>query len=175
MRAFVGIPVPEPWAGPLVRVQERLALGRRVAEDDLHLTLAFLDERPEAALEALAEEISARPLRAAPLRPVGVAPFGDGGTVALDVATDPALVALHDTVRLAARGAGIDLPRRRFRPHVTLARLGRGARDRLPGALSGLGHVELPEVRAEAITLWSSTLTPDGPIYEPIETWPLIG
>ena len=174
MRAFVGIPAPEAWAGPLVRVQERLALGRRVPEDDLHLTLAFLDDRPEAALEALAEELSARPLRAAMLRPVGVVPFGEGGTVALEVAPDPHLVALHDTVRLAARGAGIDLPRRRFRPHVTLARLRRSARERLPGALAALGHVDLPEARAEAVTLWSSTLTPEGPIYEALETWPLI-
>ena len=175
MRAFVGIPVPEAWAGPLVRVQERLALGRRVAEDDLHLTLAFLDDQAPSALEALAEELSGRPMRAAALRPVGVVPFSEGGTVALEVAADPALVALHDTVRLAARGAGIDLPRRRFRPHVTLARLRRGARERLAGAMAALGHIDLPEARAGAVTLWSSTLTPEGPIYEPLDSWPLIG
>ena len=175
MRAFVGIPVPEAWAGPLVRVQERLALGRPVPEDDLHLTLAFLDDRAPDALEALAEELSARPLHAAPLRPVGVLPFGEGGTVALEVAADPALVALHDTVRLAARGAGIDLPRRRFRPHLTLARLRRDALERLPGALAALGPVALPEARAGAVTLWASTLAPEGPVYEVLETWPLIG
>ena len=39
------------------------------------------------------------------------------------VAPQPGLGVLRDRVRGAVRRAGVDLPRERFRPHVTLARL----------------------------------------------------
>ena len=179
MRAFVGLPVPEGWHGPLVRAQGAIPIGRRVDPEDMHVTLAFLGDAPEDALGALAEALSARPLRAATLRPAGYAAFGPGAprAVALDLAPEPALGALRDGVRGAARAAGIDLRRERFRPHVTLLRLGardgRAAGAVLPGALTALGLPEMAPARAGAVTLWSSMLTPGGPIYEPIESWPL--
>ena len=178
MRAFVGLPVPEGWHGPLVRAQGAIPLGRRVDPEDMHVTLAFLGDVSEEALEVVDEALSARRLRGAALRPAGYAAFGPGAprAVALDLAPDDALSALRDAVRSAAREAGIDLRRERFRPHVTLVRLGardgRAAGAVLPGALAALGMPEVAPARAGAVTLWSSTLTPDGPIYEAIGSWP---
>ena len=175
MRAFVGLPVPEPLSSALVAAQARLPLPRPVPEDDLHLTLAFLDDRPEAQLEAFAEALDARRLEGCRLRPAGLGPFGDPPRlIAAEFRRDPPLEALERQCRAAAREAGIDLPRRRFRPHVTLARLRRADPldpARLAAALAA--PLALPEVAAERVTLWSSTLTPDGPRYEALADWPL--
>ena len=177
MRAFVGLPVPEPWITPLIRAQKALPGGRDVDADDLHVTLAFLDDQPEEPLEALHEALEMRGLSAAPLRAAGIATLGDPPrAVVLDLAPDPALTALRDGVRAAARSAGIDLPRDRFRPHVTLTRYGGRAEPdmtRLPRALSGIGDPDLAPESARLAVLWSSTLTPDGPIYETLATYPL--
>ncbi|CUH33728.1 2'-5' RNA ligase [Jannaschia seosinensis] len=179
MRAFVGIPVPETWITPLVRAQKALPGGRDVDPDDLHVTLAFLDDQSEDRLEAMHEALETRALAAAPLRPAGIATLGDTPrAVVLDLAPDRALTALRDAVRGAARAAGIDLPRDRFRPHVTLTRFGGRAKPdmgRLPRALEGIGAPDLAAEVARLVVLWSSTLTPDGPVYEVLANYQLRG
>ena len=178
MRAFVGLPLPEPWIAPLVRAQGAVPGGRKPDADDLHVTLAFLDDQPEDRLDALHEALEARPLPAATLTPLAYAAFGRDRArlVALDLAPDPGLAALRDRVRAAARSAGIDLPRERFRPHVTLVRFGATAPPdaaRLPRALAGLGAPAMAPAPAPLAVLWASTLTPDGPVYEPIASYPV--
>lgn len=46
MRAFVGLLVPKAWIGPVIRAQGRIAGGHKVGADDLHMTLAFVDDLP---------------------------------------------------------------------------------------------------------------------------------
>lgn len=176
MRAFIGLPVPEPWIAPLVRAQGAVPGGRKVDVDDLHLTLAFLDDQPTEVLGALHDTLDARALPAVPLRPAAFALLGAvrPRAVVLDLAPDPALSALRDTVRRAATNAGITLPRERFRPHITLLRFSTSAppdTGRLPAALARLGAPDLPPQTASGVTLWSSLLTPDGPIYETLASY----
>ena len=178
MRAFVGLPVPEPWIGPMVRAQGAVPGGRRVDAEDLHLTLAFLDNQPEERLEALHEGLEAKALPGAVLRPVGFALLGRGRprALVLDIAAEPALVGLREAVRRAAQAAGIALARERFRPHVTLLRFGATAppdTGRLPAALARLGPPQVAAAPAGGVTLWASTLTPDGPLYDPLATYRL--
>ncbi|MEM9795911.1 MAG: RNA 2',3'-cyclic phosphodiesterase [Pseudomonadota bacterium] len=178
MRAFVGLPVPEPWIAPLVRAQGRILGGRVVPVEDLHLTLAFLDDQPEDRLEALHDGLEGLALPSIRLAPLAYVIFGAKRSrlVALDIAPDPALTALRDAVRGAARRAGIALPRERFRPHVTLVRFPASAPPdpvRLPRALEGLGAPDLSVAMAGAVVLWSSRLTPEGPIYETLASYPM--
>ncbi|MGR3492765.1 MAG: 2'-5' RNA ligase family protein, partial [Shimia sp.] len=74
----------------------------------------------------------------------------------------------------ACRNAGITLPRAKFRPHITLRRFGRmGLPD--PASLNSAmaAPLALPPHPAEEVTLWSSTLTPDGPVYDVLASFPL--
>lgn len=178
MRAFVALPCPEPWIGPLMRAQAHLPGGRKVDADDLHLTLAFLDDQPEARLEALAEELDARALPSAPLAPLSFAPLGSGKprAIVLDIEPNVTLTDLRDRVRGAARRAGIALSRDRFRPHVTLVRYGPAApadTGRLPGLLARLTTDGIAPQTATGVTLWSSVLTPAGPLYDVLASYPL--
>ena len=105
---------------------------------------------------------------------------GRATLVALDLAPTAELAALREGVRRAVRAAGIDLPRERFRPHVTLVRFPASAppdRTRLPAAMAGLGPVGMAlgmePGTARLAVLWGSTLTPAGPVYEPLASYPL--
>lgn len=177
MRAFVALPVPDPVAETLGRLQSALPFGRAVPEDNLHLTLAFLGAVPETVLDALHEELSLARLRAPWIDFTRLGTFAEieRGLIFAEVAATPDLAALQAKVVGAARAAGADLPRRRFRPHVTLMRAGRQpkgpARDRVAAAL-GMA-CDLPGFIADQTVLFASHLGPDGAWYEPLATYPL--
>lgn len=178
-RAFVAIPMPEDAAARLAGLARGLTVGRRVPEENLHLTLAFLGEVTDEGLEELHETLSG--LRAAPvdLRFAGLGTFGDDRPRALwaAVVAEPALATLQKDVERAVRRAGLAPEARRFVPHVTLARLKGRREDAAPLArfLEGRGGASVPPVRAVAFSLMSSRLRPDGAVYEELARYPLLG
>lgn len=176
MRAFVGVPVPEDLIGPLVTLQGQLGFGRAVPEENLHLTLAFLDAQSEATLRALHDRLSEITGPAPLLRPMCLG--FHGGTpptlIAADVASTDALTALYRKVQGAARAAEIALPRRRFRPHITLARFGRHSTPTAARQAALEGHaLHLPSGQADRFVLYASTLTPQGARYDVLAEYPL--
>lgn len=170
MRSFIAIPVPDGTADPLERLQRRLAAGRPVPRDNLHLTLAFLDDQPETVLEELHHGLES--LHTAPFAVAmgGIGVFG--AALFVHVANDPRLARLHDAVASACRRAGIGLPRRRFRPHVTLARLRPGAAP--PPLPPGLAKTDLPDLPVTAVALYGSTLHPMGARHQILAEYPLL-
>lgn len=105
---------------------------RPVPEANLHLTLAFLGERPPRDVAACAAAVrgAAHPL--GPLSCAGVLWLPPRRPVVLTVAIapDPALEALQDAVAGALEAAlgGWRRDDRPFLPHVTAGRVRRGAR-----------------------------------------------
>lgn len=159
-----------------MRVQRHLPGGRPVPEENLHLTLLFLDDQPQDRLQLLDDILRDTPIPPVELTPLAFAPLGSKTprAVVLDVVRTDTLVALRDTARRAARQAGIALSKDRLRPHITLTRYsGTAPADytRLQGALARLGAPDLSAAMAHPVTLWSSTLTPEGPIYDALATY----
>lgn len=178
MRAFVGIAVADELADAIGRLQAMLPVGRQVPQENLHLTLAFLDDQPEERLEELHYRLEA--IRAAPFE-LGFAGLGTFGgdlprVVFADVAPSAALADLQRRVVSAARQAGIAPEARRFHPHVTLARLrpGAGVAARIAGFLADHGGAQLPSCPVTAFTLYRSDLHPGGARYEELARYDLL-
>ena len=179
MRAFLAIDLPEAAEAAVAPLQEALGAGRAVPAENLHLTLAFLGEQPEPALGALDDVLERLRAPDFELEPAGLEIFGAKAAeaVALGIRPSPALDHLHGKLRAAIHAAGLDLPRARFRPHVTIARFGRRPegrdRARLAAFLAAHGDVRLPPFPAGGVTLFRSTLTRDGAIHEALRVYPL--
>ncbi len=169
IRSFVAIRPPDDTCDRLADLGESLGEGRPVAWENLHLTLAFLDDRRPGELEDFASELDARPQRDFEIALEGLGMFGGAKprSVHLAVRPEPALNALEATVRRAAAGAGFPLPQRRFTPHVTLVRFSGAApaSGRLPRWIEAHAGIRLPPFRAERFALYRSELTSAGPIY----------
>lgn len=173
MRLFIALTLPPEALDALTALQARLPSGRLVEEDNLHLTLAFLGERGMDEAEAVTDALDALRAPAVTLSLSGPALFGGRKGQALGLAAegDAALAGLQARVTARLRGAGLTLERRRFRPHVTLARL-RGGADASAG-LAALAGARAGPFNCTGFALIESHLRPDGPIYEPLATWPL--
>jgi len=177
MRAFLALPIPEETLAALIAVQGRIPVGRAVPEENLHLTLAFLGDTGDDVLGALDELLSATPLPSTSVRFGGLGTFAEmeRGLVFAEVHPDPRLTALHSKVAQIARMAGAELPRRRFRPHVTLTRSNRQpsgpARDRLAVSL-GM-PVDIPSFDATEVVLVQSTLGGGAARHDALARYPL--
>lgn len=164
MRSFIAISLSDDVKEALAPLQRALPVGRLISSDNMHLTLAFLDDQTEETLEELHEELlilSAPPFGVTFL---GIESFGQ--VMAVVVQDCPALITLHRKIQTAMRRAGIVLPRRRFRPHVTIARFKPGQREAVQLAKRPRTLSALPKVPVTSFTLYQSILRPEGAIHE---------
>lgn len=173
MRTFLALDLTPAQRDALARVQDALPPGLRLTDpDDLHLTLAFLGERPEDEVVAAHEGFETVRHPPVLLRPAGLGTFEKGGEGAIwaGLADEAGVRSLHAKALASLHGAGIMLDRRRFRPHVTLARPGRTPPDpaRLAAALGRWHGFPAPEAERREMVLVRSTLRPTGAVHEEI-------
>jgi RNA 2',3'-cyclic 3'-phosphodiesterase len=172
---FVALDLPAAEREALAAWRDALVEDRRdlrpVAADALHVTLVFLGWQDESAAEAIASAaFSAAPAGAAVLRAGAVKPLPprDARLFALDLEdSSGAASALQQAVSDALEAGGWYTPEKRpFWPHVTLARVKRGKR-RVPPLPADLAPPAEP-FEARELTLYRSTLRPQGALYEPL-------
>jgi len=179
MRAFLAIPVPEAAVPALAAVQGALEVGRPVPPENWHLTLAFLGDQPTEALKRLDATLGelAAPAFAMRVRGIDILKPRAPRLLFAGVERTEALTHLRKRVRAAVRAAGIELPRERFRPHVTLARFPRHMTvletQRIAGVLQAWGNLDAGTLPVTQFALYRSHLRPDGPVYEVLAAYPL--
>lgn len=179
MRTFLAISLPDQVRAQLARVQALVPVGRRVDPDGLHLTIAFLGEQSDQTLDEV--HLSMQGLRApAPeVRVTGLDLFGGAEPRILfaAVAANAQLDDLHKRVKARLHAAGLDLPRERFRPHVTLARLGAhltaDEAARLARFLQTYGATEASAFTASTLALYESVRGKAGNSYQVLAEYPL--
>ena len=129
-RLFVALPVPEDVADELVALQSGVPDARWVPAENFHVTLCFAGEVQGAIMRDLEEELGDISGPRFPVAVSGVEQFSSGkqpkALVAL-VQKNDRLDWLQQKVSTVARNCGIEIDRRKFRPHVTLARFANGA------------------------------------------------
>lgn len=179
-RLFVALRPPPPIRRALAETQEGVGGARWQDDDQLHLTLRYVGEVERWQAEDLAAAMADVRAPAPVLRIDGVGRFGDdrrGAALWAGVAPREPLAALHRKVdRLCVR-VGLPPEHRAYAPHITLARLSRGAAAG-PEVAAWLGrHAALtsePFVAAHLV-LYESRLGREGASYEPVGRWPLGG
>lgn len=171
MRMFLGIPMPDAVADRLVMVGGGIPGARWVARENLHLTLRFLGDTEAHQAEDLIEALHRLPPVSLPIRIAGMGLFGDRRRqqqLYADVEPDPALSHLNQKIEQIARQAGFEPERRRFHPHVTLARMRNPDKRRLGQFLEANTSLALPPFQTGSITLFRSHLGSGGAMYEPL-------
>jgi RNA 2',3'-cyclic 3'-phosphodiesterase len=178
IRAFLGIDMPQAVRGACQVQQFLLPLPRKVDPDALHLTLVFLGNCPEPALEAAHEGFEALREPGFTLSLQGLGLFGKEKphTAWAGLAPSGPLIRLQAKVETIARRAGCPIEARKFVPHVTLGRFP-------PPNLADTARLERAVAMGAAfrsdpwdvadLTLWRSHLTGKGPQYEVLARYPL--
>lgn len=171
MRAFIALDIPQALredVAALARQLKTSVRGRFVSRENYHVTIAFLGdviERDLAEAMTVLDEAASR-FDPVELAPDGLGKFGraNDATLWLGFTQDPALMELAPFVREGLDDAGVNYDSKHFLPHLTLAR--RAALD--SGTLPMLPFPA--PAHADELTLFKSTLTGDGAIYEPVYT-----
>ncbi len=171
VRLFVALELPERVRDALVQWRPAARGLRLIEASDLHVTLCFLGWRLERETPAILDACATaegfpaasltldRPLWLPPRRPrvLAVELLDAGG----------ALAEVQGALSEALSGGGWYTPETRpFLAHVTVARVGRGAR-------APAGELELPPALAfegARVTLYRSRLSAAGARYEPLGT-----
>ena len=188
-RLFVALRPPPEVRAALLALAGGIEGARWQTDNQLHLTLAFLGETDRHGLDAAVDALSAIHQPPFDLR-LGEPGSFDAGRAdrvsALWVAVaeqfqktpasrgDGPLFRLSSSVRSALRGAGLAVDRRRFLPHVTLARFSRqGApRDSLRRWLADCRVPPLSFAVSE-FHLVESRMGSGGSHYLPLASYPL--
>ncbi len=134
-RLFVALPVPDEIADALSALQSGVPDARWVPQENLHVTLCFAGEVQGGTMRDFEEELADIAGPPFSVTIAGVEQFSSGkqprALVALVERSDR-LDWLQQKVTAVARNCGIEVERRKYRPHVTLARFPVGRRDGPP-------------------------------------------
>ena len=157
MRLFLAILLSDGMKNALVNAQndwyDRGVRGNYTSEENLHLTLAFIGEYPDA--ETVLDALSGVTFSPFDLQLEGVGCFGDLWWAGMQV-SEP-LEALARSIRHALSDAGIPFDRKRFSPHITLLRK---AAVKLPGV-----RLESAAMTVESVSLMRSDRGRNGMLY----------
>jgi len=169
-RLFIALPVPEEIADELTTLQSGVPDARWVPAENFHVTLCFAGEVQGGVMKDLEEELSDIAGPQFTLAVAGVEQFSTGkqpkALVAL-VAKNDRLDWLQQKVSTVARNCGVEIDRRKFRPHVTLARFSNGAETghHIAQFMAGHSTFQAGPWVADHFALYSSRRSSGGAVY----------
>jgi 2'-5' RNA ligase len=185
VRAFVAIPIDEPVKDALVRAIDPLKRAgadvRWVSRETMHITLWFLGEI-DSAQEDRFRNLARAEAAKSPALSIDLCGLGQfpprgaprvvwAGCRGPDVAK---LEALAGVIGNAAKTIGVPPDPHPWNAHVTIGRVKSPKNARtLSDRIAAAADQPFGSQTVRAFVLYKSTLTPDGPIYEELETFAL--
>lgn len=171
MRLFVAIPVPEDVRRRLVSISAGVRNARWVRPEGMHITLFFVGETDRESARDLNAELEDVRLPAFDVQCKGLGYFERGSNIKsvwAGIDTNPTLLFLQDRVEAAAVRAGFPRENRKFKPHVTLARLKHGRAEDVGPWIEAHDSLQLPPFTVDRFVLFRSHLAREGAMYEPL-------
>lgn len=171
MRLFVALELP-------AALRQRLAImagggipgARWVPPENYHLTLRFIGEMPGYRAEEIDQALAALKAPGFALTLAGVGTFHKGGrgvSLWVGMERNPALDHLQSKIETALQRCGLEPERRRFSPHITLARLDNAPEAKLAAFVQANNLFRAEPIAVEHFTLFSSRLGKDQAVYTP--------
>jgi RNA 2',3'-cyclic 3'-phosphodiesterase len=178
-RLFVAIDLSESTKQFLVDLDPQIGGVRWTEAAQMHLTLGFFGDVSEDVDLVLREKLSGIEFGAFVLPITGVGTFPPKGPpkiIWIGVGRGhPHLFQVHKRVQEAALAAGIEPELRPWHPHITIARCRDVAPQSIRRFLQSNVDLDAGMIRVEAFHLYSSKLTPAGPIHTRELTVPCSG
>jgi 2'-5' RNA ligase len=171
MRLFVALDMP--WS-----VREQLAAmsgtgipgARWVPPENYHLTLRFIGDIPGHIARDVDDALLAIRARGFDLALTGMGTFAKGGisnALWVGVERSQSLDHLRNKIETALQRCGLEPERRKFQPHVTLARLDNPAEGKVAAFVQAHNLFRTEPIPVEHFTLFSSLLNKDHAVYTP--------
>lgn len=178
MRLFVGLELPSRVKQQLVLACHGVIGARWQTEEQLHVTLRFIGDVDPPKAEDIDAALSA--VRAAPfsirLKTVGI--YGEmrkPRVLWAGIEPQAAICHLHDKVESAMVRLGLPPEKRKYKPHVTLARFKSGRPRRLEDYLAAHDDFVTETFEVSDFVLYRSHLSQHGAAYEAVARYPLSG
>ncbi len=176
MRLFIAIEIPDDLKKMIGGLRVDIPGARWVPAEQIHLTLAFLGEVEETAVEPLNMELARIHLPEFKLCFSGTGCFPDRRrprVLWIGVEPHPLLTRLAATVHEVVLACGIPQEERPFSPHITLARLKFPAPGKYDAFFDRPEIQKLPPFPVREFILFQSRLTQQGAVHSRIRSFPL--
>ena len=168
-RLFVAIDLPESTRHLLANLDPNIRGMRWTDPVQMHLTLGFFGDVLEHVDLKLREKLTAIQFGAFFLPVNGVGSFpGKGAPKIVWIGVGkahPHLFQIHKRVQEAALAVGLEPELRPWHPHITIARCRDVSAQMLRKFLQSNAEFDAGMIRVDAFHLYSSNLTPAGPIH----------
>jgi RNA 2',3'-cyclic 3'-phosphodiesterase len=168
-RLFVAIDVPESLQKLLTDLNPHIHGVRWIAGEQMHLTLGFFGSVPEEIDLKFREKLSVIEFGAFFLPIIGIGAFPPTGPpkiIWIGVGRGhPHLFQVHKRVQEAALAAALEPELRAWHPHITLARCREVNPTVARKFLKSNMNFDGGRIRVTEFHLYSSTLTPGGPVH----------
>jgi len=167
-RLFVGLDIRETLIEDLAHARGGVEGAHWQRDNQLHLTLAFIGDAPRKTKREIEDTLARIHFEPFELSLEGVGMFGKPRHPKMlwaGVTNKKPLLHLHNKIASALDRIDVETDRRKYKPHVTLARFGRGAEARVGDWLTSNQLLRTQSTLVDKFVLFSSERTSEGSFF----------
>jgi 2'-5' RNA ligase len=170
LRLFVALALPAEIRSEVAGLAGGIPGAKWVPPENYHLTLRFIGEIENWRAQEVDDALAAIRGHAFDLALRGVGTFEKGGRLQslwVGAERNDTLTHLQGKIETALQRIGLPPERKRFSPHVTLARVDRAPPEKVVAYLQAHNLFRAATVRVQHFTLFSSRLGKEASVYTP--------
>jgi len=176
MRLFTAISLPDSVTEQIATICHGLRGVRWLSPEQIHLTLNFIGEFPDEQLLDLEEALATIRVPRFPLALSGAGQFAsgrDGNVIWIGTSSPEPLFELQKKIQSTLRPFGIKAEKRKYTPHITIARIKSVTRRTIELYMDQFSHFSSEPFTVSEFVLFSSKLRPEGALHSIEALFPL--
>jgi len=177
LRLFVALDLPDECRADVSALAGGIPGAKWVPPDNYHLTLRFIGEIENWRAQEVDDALAMIRGNSFDLSLRGLGTFEKAGRIHslwVGAERNDALAHLQNKIEVALQRVGLAPERKRFSPHVTIARTDRAPPEKVIAYLQAHNLFRAPVVRVDSFTLFSSRLGKEASVYTPEVAYDLV-